>query len=335
MSYEDNIARRRQENRELLKQLGIFSLRQEHRVVKSPDTSQSPKKYLRNVSKASKPTFKASDLIPRRKSSRLLGKEPQKFSEDIHFDDEEDIDFSPKVKPKYQPPKERIKRENVFGAIHGVPVGTLFSTRMEASHAGIHRPPVSGIHGNPLVGCYSLALSGGYEDDVDLGDSFIYTGEGGRDLRGTKTNPKNLRTAPQSKDQVLERGNLALSKNVENNLPVRVLRGYKLRSKFAPEEGYRYDGLYNVVEYYLTTGISGFKVYKFRLERIKDQEPAPWAEDFVMPEPLENSTFSPEKENVSKEDQLQNEESEASDSLAFCPEKEKEIKEDSQLQNEN
>ncbi|KAF8790620.1 Histone-lysine N-methyltransferase like protein [Argiope bruennichi] len=255
MSYEDNIARRRQENRELLKQLGIFSLRQEHRVVKSPDTSQSPKKYLRNVSKASKPTFKASDLIPRRKSSRLLGK-------------------------------------LVF-----------------------------------------LALSG-YEDDVGP-RVVLFTGEGGRDLRGTKTNPKNLRTAPQSKDQVLERGNLALSKNVENNLPVRVLRGYKLRSKFAPEEGYRYDGLYNVVEYYLTTGISGFKVYKFRMERIKDQEPAPWAEDFVMPEPLENSTFSPEKENVSKEDQLQNEESEASDSLAFCPEKEKEIKEDSQLQNEN
>lgn len=57
-------------------------------------------------------------------------------------------------------------------------------------HLYICRPPVAGIHGNPDLGCYSIALSGGYEDDVDLGESFIYTGEGGRDLKGTKTNPK-------------------------------------------------------------------------------------------------------------------------------------------------
>lgn len=37
-------------------------------------------------------------------------------------------------------------------------------------------------------------------------------------------------------------GNLALSKNVENGRPVRVIRGYKSKSPFAPEEGYRYDG---------------------------------------------------------------------------------------------
>ena len=53
---------------------------------------------------------------------------------------------------------------------------------------------------------------------------------------------QNLRTAPQSKDQTLTRGNLALSRNVETKHPVRVIRGYKLDSPFAPEEGYRYDG---------------------------------------------------------------------------------------------
>lgn len=37
-------------------------------------------------------------------------------------------------------------------------------------------------------------------------------------------------------------GNLALSKNVENGRPVRVIRGYKSKSPFAPDEGYRYDG---------------------------------------------------------------------------------------------
>ena len=38
-----------------------------------------------------------------------------------------------------------------------------------SSADGVHRPPVAGIHGG-LEGAYSLALSGGYEDD----GTFIY-----------------------------------------------------------------------------------------------------------------------------------------------------------------
>nr|KAG5686289.1 hypothetical protein BaRGS_010893 [Batillaria attramentaria] len=136
-------------------------------------------------------------------------------------------------------------------------------------------PTVAGIHGGE-EGAYSIALSGGYEDDIDLGDCFTYTGEGGRDLKGTRTNPKNLRTAPQSKDQTLTRGNLALSKNVTTGKPVRVIRGYKLNSPFAPEEGYRYDGLYTVEKAWFTKGLSRFGVWKFALRRCKDQAPPPW-----------------------------------------------------------
>lgn len=39
-----------------------------------------------------------------------------------------------------------------------------------SSADGVHRPPVAGIHGG-FEGAYSLALSGGYEDDgtfIDL-----------------------------------------------------------------------------------------------------------------------------------------------------------------------
>lgn len=132
-------------------------------------------------------------------------------------------------------------RPNFYGAVPGIEVGYIWETRMECSRDGIMRPPVAGIHAGP-EGAYSIALSGGYEDDVDLGDCFTYTGEGGRALRGTKTKPKNLRTAPQSKDQTLDRGNLALSLNVTTRHPVRVIRGYKLDNEFAPEYGYRYDG---------------------------------------------------------------------------------------------
>ena len=36
---------------------------------------------------------------------------------------------------------------------------------------------MAGIHSGP-DGCYSVALSGGYEDDIDYGECFTYTGEG-------------------------------------------------------------------------------------------------------------------------------------------------------------
>ncbi|GIY27335.1 e3 ubiquitin-protein ligase UHRF1 [Caerostris darwini] len=302
MDYLELVKKQKQENLERLESLGILNLRKSYRN----DLNQSPsKKSLKGVGKSSKPKFKASEVLPRRRSGRLLQKEPSNYLE-------ENIDYFNESKRSSPNKHIYIKRENVFGAIPGVPVGTIFLTRMEASRAGIHRPPISGIHGNPAVGCYSLALSGGYEDDEDLGDTFIYTGEGGRDLKGTKANPKNLRTAPQSKDQVLQKGNLALSKNVENNLPVRVLRGYKLRSNFAPEEGYRYDGLYKVVNYYITTGLSGFKVFKFHMERIEDQEPSPWADNFKI-KTSDNVTSSVDKENISNdedEDQQTNDENE-------------------------
>ena len=72
-------------------------------------------------------------------------------------------------------------------------MGMWWNTRMECCADGVHRPPVSGIHGGD-DGAYSIALSGGYEDDLDFGGSFTYTGEGGRDLKGTKANPKVFKT---------------------------------------------------------------------------------------------------------------------------------------------
>lgn len=61
----------------------------------------------------------------------------------------------------------------------------------------MHRPHVAGIHGREEEGAYSIVLSGGYEDDVDEGEQFTYSGSGGRDLSGNK------RTAKQSMDQKL------------------------------------------------------------------------------------------------------------------------------------
>lgn len=65
------------------------------------------------------------------------------------------------------------------------------------SESGIHRPHVAGIHGRENEGAYSIVLSGGYDEDVDDGEEFTYSGSGGRDLSGNK------RTAKQSMDQKL------------------------------------------------------------------------------------------------------------------------------------
>ena len=48
---------------------------------------------------------------------------------------------------------------------------------------------VSGIAFNKDQ-CFSICLSGGYENDEDNGDTFTFTGQGGRDLKGTKAKPK-------------------------------------------------------------------------------------------------------------------------------------------------
>ena len=96
-------------------------------------------------------------------------------------------------------------------------------------------------------GAQSVALSGGYEDDIDKGDHFLYTGRcspcssggegggwgggdsgvqrveggcsGGRDLSGNKRTNKE-----HSFDQRFESANEALRVSCRNGYPVRVVR---------------------------------------------------------------------------------------------------------------
>ncbi|KAJ3494621.1 hypothetical protein NMY22_g20046 [Coprinellus aureogranulatus] len=170
---------------------------------------------------------------------------------------------------------KRKHNPKVYGSIPGVEVGTWWETREGCSVDAIHAPWVGGISGGK-DGAYSVALSGGYDDDVDLGYAFTYTGSGGRDLKGTKNKPKNLRTAPQSSDQTFENNfNKMLLRSSQTRKPVRVIRGYKLRSKYAPSEGYRYDGLYIVEKAWIERGLNrgGFKVCKYAFKRLPNQPP--------------------------------------------------------------
>lgn len=150
--------------------------------------------------------------------------------------------------------------ERIFGHITGYEVGAHFSSRVELSHVGVHRPTQAGIGGSEKEGADSIVLSGGYEDDEDWGNEILYTGQGGRDPNSGK----------QIAHQPLNRGNLALAKSKLNGLPVRVIRGSTHVSKYAPESGYRYDGLYWVVDFWQEVGKSGFYVWRYLLKRAED-----------------------------------------------------------------
>ncbi|KAK7457293.1 hypothetical protein BaRGS_00039235 [Batillaria attramentaria] len=293
--YEEIRRKNLEDNKRILAELGLSNpFKLLPKVVKkgvkrhaADDTYQPKKKRAVSAPSTPDPEKYGSIHGSRRLSARLRGMTPGTeciIDEDDLPTDGDEVKRVQRVMPD---------RPNWHGEIPGVDVGTIWMTRLECCRDGVHRPTVAGIHGGE-EGAYSIALSGGYEDDIDLGDCFTYTGEGGRDLKGTRTNPKNLRTAPQSKDQTLTRGNLALSKNVTTGKPVRVIRGYKLNSPFAPEEGYRYDGLYTVEKAWFTKGLSRFGVWKFALRRCKDQAPPPWelAQEAVSPSKTSDSGYS-------------------------------------------
>ncbi|KAJ3500018.1 hypothetical protein NLJ89_g9977 [Agrocybe chaxingu] len=156
-----------------------------------------------------------------------------------------------------------------FGHIEGFPVGYQWKDRQKLSDDGVHAPVRGGIHGRQSTGAFSLVLSGGYEDDHCDGNKFIYTGSGGNKFS------LSLKQLVQVSDQQWKRGNRALQTSMNLNKPVRVIRGYGLKSRFAPATGYRYDGLYKVVSATIKPGKKGHLVCLFEMKRCPDQPPLP------------------------------------------------------------
>ncbi|KAK1566547.1 hypothetical protein Q3G72_001264 [Acer saccharum] len=167
-----------------------------------------------------------------------------------------------------------ILAENDPERNQGVLVGETWEGRLECRQWAVHFPPVAGIAGQSKHGAQSVVLSGGYEDDEDHGEWFLYTGSGGRDLTGNKRTNKN-----QSFDQKFEKLNEALRVSCKKGYPVRVVRSHKeKRSSYAPEKGLRYDGIYRIEECWRKVGIQGFKVCRYLFVRC-DNDPAPWTSD--------------------------------------------------------
>lgn len=143
-------------------------------------------------------------------------------------------------------------------------VGQLFhtyATRKDVANDKIHAQVQTAIDGFDITPACAIvaANQAGYHED-DYGEVLIYSGQGGG----------------LNEDQVLTRYNLSLATNYKEKFPVRVIRGSKLGSAYAPNSGYRYDGVYFVTAYWSERiGTNGPLVYKFRLVRCPGQVPIP------------------------------------------------------------
>ncbi|XP_021731931.1 E3 ubiquitin-protein ligase ORTHRUS 2-like [Chenopodium quinoa] len=192
-------------------------------------------------------------------------------------------DFLGPIPPEYDPSRNM-----------GVLVGDCWADRLACRQWGAHFPHVSGIAGQAKYGAQSVVLSGGYLDDEDHGEWFLYTGSGGRDLSGNKRTSKY-----QTHDQKFTGGNEALRLSCRKGYPVRVVRSFKeKRSNYAPEIGVRYDGIYRIEKCwanYATEEVnkqlvkSPYLVCRYLFVRC-DNSPAPWTSDEHgdRPRPLPN-----------------------------------------------
>ncbi|CAM4402444.1 YDG domain-containing protein [Comamonas aquatilis] len=172
-----------------------------------------------------------------------------------------------------------------FGHVPGIPVGATFKLYKEMNDVGVHRSTMGGISGSGKFGADSIVISGGYEDDQDMGNVIVYTGQGGRNDAG-----KHVR------DQEFIRGNLALAINQKEGLPVRVIRGKDPKNSFAPDEGYRYDGLYRVESHWHEVGKSGFTVWRYRLEKL--EATVELYDSSSSPAPLTGGNQAPERKST-------------------------------------
>ena len=157
--------------------------------------------------------------------------------------------------------------DRLYGHVPGIEVGAVFADREALSKARVHGPPVGGIWGGK-DGSESIVLNEGYVDDQDLGGEIIYTGHGGNDPN----------TRRQVRDQKWAVGNRGLGVSSDRGYPVRVTRGSKLKSPYAPDSGLRYDGLYRVASYWSELGQDNFKIWRYRLIAIPGESSFPVSE---------------------------------------------------------
>ncbi|KAL1662224.1 hypothetical protein GGF50DRAFT_128911 [Schizophyllum commune] len=160
-----------------------------------------------------------------------------------------------------------------YGGIPNIPPGTTFPDRKALKASGVHAEVRAGIFAEKYRdGAYAVLLNGGYADQ-DHGELIEYVGQGGLDKPG----------GTQVSSQKWDWRNKSLQQSYESRKPVRVVRGSKLNSLYAPEQGFRYDGLYSVTKlscclrvfHNILTSVAGLRPQKLAklARRLPNQPP--------------------------------------------------------------
>ncbi|KAG0651624.1 RING-type E3 ubiquitin transferase [Hyphodiscus hymeniophilus] len=147
------------------------------------------------------------------------------------------------------------KSSNAVGE-NGLMNGQWWPNRICAWRDGAHGEQEAGIHGQTGSGAFSVVVSAAGYDDKDNGEVIEYCGTKSHDSTPTKSTSLMLDSLAKDK-------------------PLRVLRAANKKSKYAPEEGIRYDGLYQIMAKEILDPSKA--MYRFTLKRIEQQDPIRWS----------------------------------------------------------
>lgn len=156
--------------------------------------------------------------------------------------------------------------------------GQRFASRYQLWNEGGHAAVVAGIAGTERDGAYSVVMglhspaSKLVYADVDCGEVIYYMSTA---LPGEEGElPTNVRDHDDEDLDVdaaeATRGAKALMRSHETGTPVRVFRSWKASKKVPdrPNKGFRYDGLYKVVDYECLQNRR--QIYRFKMIRLRD-----------------------------------------------------------------
>jgi len=181
----------------------------------------------------------------------------------------------------------------ILGHVDDILPGTHFESRRAVKAAKLTKETEAGIswgldrEGRRVAD--AIVLSNGYADDVDKWWEIVYTGAGGQGANSKK----------QIEDQNWEnRGNAALRMSRIQKRHVRVIRGHQGERDYSPVAGYRYDGLYEVLEDWDEIGKAGFRICRFRLRRLDDRAQELTSVERQVRDALEQPQLGEQEEEV-------------------------------------
>ncbi|KAL7289698.1 hypothetical protein TKK_0016421 [Trichogramma kaykai] len=167
------------------------------------------------------------------------------------------------------PKGRKIDELKRMGPIKGIEESMEWSGRGDLAASKVHTPTQPGISGDSIQGANSIVLSGGYEEDIDMGNVIFYTGAGSTNAHQTLTRGNKALTINCKDPFMINKA--TISSDYRNGVPLRVVRLIKYPHETKPntwKEFYRYDGIFRVYGYWPLIGNQGFWIWHFCL--IKD-----------------------------------------------------------------